>query len=558
MRHKRVLCAVQTILVMIALVTPGAIFAEPQDVQVGGSIRIRGNYYTGPSQADSLTVRNPGFQPFFTNSFQGVPGGNPLAGYRWLTIPRATGPWLAAPGRHAVTSLFSWNRDGSNDNSFVEQRTTLGVRADLVDNVSAFVEFDAYSLWGDSFRSNYITGVDRVGTPDVSLYQSYIEAKDVFGAPLCLRIGRQEILLGNGWLVSPNDTSSLFYGTSFYGIRATYATDRFSVDAFLTKLAERSPVEQDGDIDFAGIYASYLGIKDLVFDSYWFLVRDAQGRRDTNLPWFNERVEDFLSVDDYDVTNLNTLGLRAAGKRGKFDIESEVAYQFGNADAVGATFAGAGLSSPYGPKDARWDTWGANIEAGYTFDGFWTPRVFIGGAYLGGEDHRGINAIDWLRAVAGPLWHAKPSVSFNRLFSHAEYSEFIENTDLSNAWIVRTGVSANPTESLKLTFLVSYFEALDPYAAPWPTFTVLGARVAPLVDLSFVTKDNSKNLGTEIEIIAAYKYSEDLSFEAGWAHLFTGKGLEQGSFSNGNGLLFNGGTARNDADYLYLETRLRF
>lgn len=528
-------------------VTAGA-FAELQNVTVGGSIRIRANYYSGAAAGDSLTARNPYFQPPWTTSFRGVPGGNPAAGLRWPALP----------GRQAVFGIFSWNDDASNDLAWAEQRTTLNVRGDFTDNVSAFIEFDAYNVWGEDFRSNYTTGVDMRGAPEVELYQSYIEAREMFGQPLRLRIGRQELFFGNGWLVSPNDTAALFFGTSFDGVRLTYATDLFSVDAFATKLAETSPIEQDGDTDFYGLYASYLGIEDFTIDGYWLLLRDAGARADTYGSLATEWIEDVLGVDDYDVTTLHTVGLRAAGSLGQFDIESEVTYQFGEADSVGSLFAGAGMASPYGPDDAEWDTWAGNVELGYTFNTAWSPRVFIGGVYFGGEDNRDLDFVDWLGAAFYPFWHAAPSVSFNRLFSHAEYTEFIENTDLSNAWIARCGVSANLTESLTLTLLAAHFEAVEPYAAPWPTFDVLGLRFFPLGELSFLSKDNSTDLGTEVELIASYAYSEDLTFEAGWSHFFTGDGMAEGSFSAGNGLLFNGGTDDDDADYVYFETKLTF
>ena len=60
----------------------------------------------------------------------------------------------------------------------------------------------------------------------------------MFGLPLRMRIGRQELNLGSGWLVAPNDTAALFFGTSFDAVRLTYATDKFSVDGFWSKLAK--------------------------------------------------------------------------------------------------------------------------------------------------------------------------------------------------------------------------------------------------------------------------------------------------------------------------------
>ena len=83
--------------VLLLVLTAFSVHAELQNVEVGGSIRIRGNYYN----FDSLT-----------------------------------------------------------DMSWIEQRTRLNVKADFTSEVSAFIEFDYYSGWGDDFRSNYLTGAD--------------------------------------------------------------------------------------------------------------------------------------------------------------------------------------------------------------------------------------------------------------------------------------------------------------------------------------------------------------------------------------------------------------
>jgi hypothetical protein len=183
----------------------------------------------------------------------------------------------------------------------------------------------------------------------------------------------------------------------------------------------------------------------------------------------------------------------------------------------------------------------------------WSPRVYIGGAYFGGEDNRDISFLDYIN----PFYRPDASVSFNRLFSNWEYSEFIENTDLSNAYIIRGGVSANPTESLEVLLSVSYYETLEAFDSP-RYFTVGGFKLPLAPALSFWTQESDNYLGTEAELILTYHYSEDLSFEMGWAHLFVGDGLSDGNFSAGNGLAFNGGTGDDDADYVYFETKLCF
>ena len=531
------------------LLTAIPAFAELQTVQVGGSIRVRGNYWTSPAGPDSWTARNSIFQGPLTNSFR--PAGNPLAGLRWA----------AQPGRLAVVSPVDWDETGHGV-SFVEQRTKLNAKADFTDQVASFVELDSYDIWGEDFRSNYITGANgrAVSVDDVEVYQAYIEANEMWGQPLRLRIGRQELKFGSGWLIGTNDAGSFFRGLSFDGVRATYATDMLSVDAVWAKLAENGPIEEDGDVDLYGVYGSYLGIENITLDAYWLMLRDARSLADTQVGWFGEWVEDVLNVDDYDVTDLHTIGLRAAGVWQALDFEGELAYQFGDADAVGRRFAGAGLLSPYGDDEADYGEWGGNLLLGYTFDVQYSPRVFVGGAYFGGEDNRDLNFWQWLGAVACPFWHADASVSFNRLFSDWQYGQFVgsDNHDCSNLWVAYTGVNAKPTEKLTVALLLAYVQSLEDYDAPWPTFSILGRRFVPLGALSWLDRENADHLCTELCLSATYNYSQDLSFEVGYSHMFLGEGAAQGNFNLGNGLVFEGGTDDDDADYVYLDTKISF
>ena len=205
-----------TIVAVLAIAALPAL-ADLQNVAVGGSVRIRGNYFDFDHVADAH-----------------------------------------------VNSL-----------AFVEQRTRLNVKADFTDSVDAFIELDSYDNWGEDFRSHYLTGVDSRGTADVSLYQAYIEAKGLWGTPLAARIGRQELKLGSGWLVGANNAAPYFQGLSFDALLLSYATDQFNVAAVAGKLLERSPLEEDGDISLYGVYASYLGIENVTLDAYWLFIRDA-------------------------------------------------------------------------------------------------------------------------------------------------------------------------------------------------------------------------------------------------------------------------------------------
>ncbi|MCX5772163.1 MAG: alginate export family protein [Candidatus Hydrogenedentes bacterium] len=214
--YRKFFVAVMAILLLVA----APAYAELQNTQVGGEIRIRGNWWTSGFSPDSPSSLNPLFQGPWFPSFRGVPGGNPLAGLRWAP----------QPGRLAVVSPVGWD-EKNNGFRFVEQRTKLHVRADFTEMVSAFIQIDSYDIWGETpgllgaagfdFRSDYVTGVDRRANTadDVEVYQSYIEANEMFGVPLRLRIGRQELKLGSGWLVGTNEAGSVFRGLSFDGFR---------------------------------------------------------------------------------------------------------------------------------------------------------------------------------------------------------------------------------------------------------------------------------------------------------------------------------------------------
>ena len=424
-------------LLVLAGMACGASWAELQNVELSGNLRIRGNYY----------------------------------GY-----------------------------DSLPDLSYIQERTRLGVKADFTNDITTFIEFDSYSVWGEGFRSNYLTGVDSRGTADVDLYQAYIEVRNLWGAPLTLKVGRQEMKFGDQFLVGVNDASSDYRGLSFDALRLTYTGGSFTVDAVAAKLAETYQNFGKGDTDFYAVYASCTAVENQTFDAYWMYVRDDGAL----LPTGNE-------------VDIHTIGLRGAGTIGSFDYKAEVAYQFGSVDGLPSA-----CPAGFGTADTDYGTFGINSEIGYTFDVAWTPRPFARFAWLGGGD------------PDTSVWSNDRTLPFNRLFSNIEYSEFIETTDLSNVFYYAVGVDLVPTEAVKLQLVAAYFDADE--AGP-------------------VTGDSS--LGWETGLYASYQYSEDLVFRAGYIHFFGDDGLED-AYIVANGLRQWGGDGDDQYDYLYLETEISF
>ena len=517
----------------LSVVASWAASGELQNVVVGGELRVRGNWWAGSFNSGTAPtlVRNE---------------------VRWQASTLAGRPVGRLLGNGNIVSHFGWDSRAS-DYSLVEERTRLNVRADFTDSVSAFIELDSFNAWGENFRSDYLTGVDRRGGSSVDVYQSYVEVREVFGAPVRLRVGRQELCFGNGWLMGTNAVLPEFTGLSFDAARLTWTQDTFSIDAFWAKLSETSPLEQDGDTDLAGIYASCHALENVTFDLYWLWLRDAASQADTNYALLGEWMEDALGLDNYDVTNLHTVGLRAAGAVAGFDFDAQAAYQFGNASKVGSLFS----PYAYGDDHAGYDAWAGDITLGYTFDFKCSPRIYAGAAYFGGQDNRDISFWQWLNPLA-TLCRPKASVSFNRLFSDRVYSYFFDEMgELSNFWTARAGLTAHPCEKVETGLEAAYFATVAPFDQP-AHFWFGRYRIAIAPDCAFWTKESPSDLGWQTTLWARYKYTEDLWLEVGWSHLFTGDGLKEGNYSDFNGLLFNGGTAKDDCDYFYWETKLRF
>lgn len=438
---------------LLVLFLSGTVSAELQQVQVGGQIRIRGNYM----DLDSL-----------------------------------------------------------GNSSFVEQRTRVNVTADFSEDVSAFIELDNYHVWGRDedtpFTSWYLCGNNFRGSNDaVYMYQAYIEARNMWDSLLRMRVGRQEIMLGNQFLIGNNDTSSLFYGRPFDALRLTYGNEEFSIDAIAAKLSENFGDFGDDDMDLYVLYGSYMGIEDIVLDAYWMYVRDDDGTIGT------------LLIDGVDI-DLHTLGLRGASVIGAFDFELEAAYQIGDVE---------GVRNPWfrlfnREADVDIDEFAVNAEAGYTFDVAWQPRVFAHFAYLGGGDPDK----SW--------WNNDRTMPFSRLFSNVEYSEFLDgwtgsNGALSNVFVYGLGVQVQPSEVIGLKLVASYLEA----------------------DEALNRHQDDTTLGWEIGLYGTYAYSEDLVFRAGYAHFFGGDGLDTAPV-RWSGLIPWQSDEDDDYDYVFIESELSF
>ncbi len=510
---------------LLAFFTVGVAQAELQNVEVGGELRIRGRWYI--------------------NTFQ--PGG------RQARISN-NALWGRPLGPTGTASAFKWDSKGT-DWTRLESTVLLNVKADFTQNVSAFIEFYDFFIWGEDFRSqNYLTGADTRANSadDIEINQAYIDMKQIGGTPLSLRVGRQELKLGKGWLLSNMMTPSQYL--SHDAIRLTYAQSDFTVDAFASRIV---PVMQDpfDDVDLYGVYGTYAGFKPLSVSAYYLLLHDPREVNDTQGAPIREWAERLLDVDHYGDTYLNTLGFRlfspVGGYEG-FDYDWEFAYQFGTADSVGAAYRPVGKL--FGDGHANFNNIGTEAAVGYTFDVKMKPRPYLSGVFFQGHDNRDISFVDWLNPFSKP--HA--SVSFNRLFSENNYCPTInDNGSISNFWQVALGVDFAPLDKVTVRVQAAYDGVVDPFSPP-VTRRIFGKRVPVAPFLSFWTQSGSDELGWELATRIKYQYSPDLYFLLYANYLFVGDGLAHGAYIHNNGTDFSAGSDNHDAAYIFLMSVLKF
>jgi len=538
--------------------------ADLQNVEIGGKIEIYGAWYSNVFESRASSERIPAY----------------------FLPQRAIGPYNTA-------SFFRTDTSGNNAD-FWEQRTRLHVLADFTNEVTAFIEFDQIDWWGQDFRSDYRTGIDGPAnsSDDLEVNQAYVDVNAMFGLPARLRIGRQEMEYGSGWLIGSDPGPDPFVGTAQDAARLTLGSEELHIDLWMSKLVERGASEHDGDTDFYGIYATWkpgdiggipssprellfpihlvFGAYDAImrhgpfrgraepatanleFDVYYFFLRDAESRNDTNFAAPIEWLEDLAGLDDYDATQLHTAGARGTGIWNGFDWEVEAAYQWGEADAFGALFKPSGQL--YGDTDAEWDAWAGHFEVGWVTRMPWSTRMFVGGAYYGGEDNRDITFAEWLN----PFDRPQASVSFNRLFSSWREDAFIDGSGMSNFWKAYLGANAYPSERLELGFTLAYYETNETFDSPVAiSFGDWQVPVAPA--LSFWTEQGADDLGWQTSLWITYAYTENLAFEVGWSHWFTGEAIANpANFLDENGLRNITGRDHEDQDYVYFLTTIEF
>lgn len=392
------------ILLALALVVAFAAssYAEVQNVKVGGDIRIRANYSDKLGRWDS-TLLIPGLGDGLTNH----------------------------------------NADAYG---FINQRTRVITEADLTDNIAVNATIEADSQWGhDSDIENSIVGVRQIWAAGFS--EAWLQLSELYYTPLSVKIGRQYLNYGKGFLISSNE-----YEYNFDAVKAVLNFEPWTIDVVFSMLVDTvQPFATDKSEGLD--YKLWGGNVHYAADT-WNLEGYVWGIVDSGVPAAGQ-VEPIAFGLRGDITPIENL-----------DVWGELAYEAGNT------------------ADVDMGVFGANVGGKYTFANVaWKPTI-------GAEWAWGQGKTD------------KPD--FNPLFQY-NYWGYAFSPAMSNIHIINANLTVEPIE--KLALILDYYHYLQDKAKAM----IVGNPWIDNGGVSALTNGDGKTLGNELDLIAEYDYTEDVS-----------------------------------------------
>ncbi|KAF0103658.1 MAG: hypothetical protein FD187_926 [bacterium] len=267
----------------------------------------------------------------------------------------------------------------------------------------------------------------------------YLQADRLGGLPLSLKLGRQDIILGNGWLVldgTPFDGSRTIY---FDALRATYSRGDTSLDLILVDNDAKSTLvlnnkdEDQIEQDEQGLilYARHKWNPDTSIDGFYMYKDNDASRGEAPPRWYNNGAAARSFADD---GHTHAVGGRVESRFAeRWSLRAEAAYQWGRRETRNAS--GGTISD----RDLR--AWGFNGRLTRDFGGDWKQRAHLGYEFLSGDDP---DTSD--NEAFDPLWGRWPQWSELIIYTYAAESRIGEITNLHRlnlGWTAQVHAKAN-------------------------------------------------------------------------------------------------------------------
>ncbi|NTV97480.1 MAG: alginate export family protein [Thiobacillus sp.] len=328
-------------------------------------------------------------------------------------------------------------------------------------NASASRHFERYRAraWGRYAATDVVAVAGRLMwegrhyyQPDIASFETWYDGALMFdnlyvdlakpgGLPVDVRIGRQDVMLGNGWLTgdgTPLDGSRTFY---LDAVRATWAKGADKVDVILVNQDAKTSLTLDGERedqteqDERGLIAYWRHKAGPATDLDLFYIHKdnspVAGEAGGGTLRTNNGFIIPVAADPSDDGHVNALGGRIeSALTPQWQARAEAALEWGERNG----------------KDQR--AFGCNGRLTRRFEGDWAQRVHVGYEYLTGDDPGTATKNE----AFDPLWGRWPQ--WSELYGPYTYGMETRTGETTNLHRLNLGWAAkvHPTTELSLDY----------------------------------------------------------------------------------------------------------
>ncbi|MFB3895093.1 MAG: alginate export family protein [bacterium] len=327
-----------------------------------------------------------------------------------------------------LINVLDVNDETGKDDSYLRFKVSPWVKFTPSDNFDIMLKLTAepkyFFLSGDYGKGNLWTAEEMV------FDNLYFDYKNAFGAPIDLRIGRQDFLgaYGDGFVImdgTPGDGSRTFYFNAFKGtwkINPKNSVDLIYINDFrqdhMPVINEQYVTTNTSDEQGIVLYGKSKIGDDFLIEPYYIWKREGFYGSTKTL-------------------KLNTIGGRAVFSPDPWKIKGELAGQFGD----------------YNDSDVDRSGIGGYLNASYKFkEVCMTPEVMAGYYYLSGDDPNTNKNEAW-----DPLFSRWPWLSELYVFTLAKESKIVAYW--SNMQVYRASVKFDITKNTNLQLWYNYLRA---------------------------------------------------------------------------------------------------
>jgi hypothetical protein len=340
------------------------------------------------------------------------------------------------------------------------------------------------------------------------MYQTWLEFRNMFCRPeLSCRIGRQEVVLGNQFQFGNADW---YNGVVHDGLRVDWKSNCWSLTLLAMKLDTAdgdsnqlsSYFTNHADDELYSAYFTLKSIKCMAIDLYWIYINGHGGNAQ------NSGANDDGFFGNSFLYNGNNAYFHTFGARigGTFNVACGLDYNVEGAFQTG--------HDKFGGLDINTDGYSVEAELGLTFSKSNKFRIFARGLYASGPDN---NSDGYL--ILYPNRHS--NTGFRARYGIADL------IPMSNVATVQAGLHFDP-------------------ACNW-TIGATGLWAETAKQFNNNNGNNNRDYGTELDIWAEYRYSQQITLGAGLAFVFPD---DAGQIAWG---------VTNDTQFIgYLQARLMF